>query len=548
MLQQIVPHSLLISPTAQSDPVTERAMGVAEIWAGIRQHKFLIALCCAVSIAMGGTFVYLAKPVYVAKTQVYIHPAQRAPSRAETVVGLLQLDNAQLESQVQLLESERIARHVIRAMNLVDNPELRPERVSSAQPQQFSDRFLPALIDTNGSGDLAPPDHFDTTRALNEAIVIRNFRQRLSAVRVGQSYVLEISFWAYDPELATRVANAVTAAYIRDQINERLEAANRGGEILEGRINALRTDVQALDRAVRAGLIDIRSFPSADGRVISSAWLPLEKSWPRTSLILALSGLMGMLVGGAAATIRAASDDRVRSAKQIESTLNTFVMGTLPQVRMQSTAHALDHIVTNPSSPFSRDVRQIKAEIEIAMQDGNVRCIGFASALPREGKSVIASNIAHAFAAVGRSTLLVDFDVYEQTLSSSFGVASPIELSTLVSDFNYEGRTAALPLSNNLDFLPSTCLASDVESSEFLGSPYMRAFLDRLRAQYDVIFVDLPAISTAPDARAISPFLDGIVVVTKFNSTTSTALSEAVQRLNRPAAKVIGIILNMYKR
>ena len=79
---------------------------------------------------------------------------------------------------------------------------------------------------------------------------IRAVQDRLAIKRIGLSYVIQISFWAYSAERAAEIANAVADAYITDQLEAKYQATRRASVWLQDRINELRAQVSAAERAV----------------------------------------------------------------------------------------------------------------------------------------------------------------------------------------------------------------------------------------------------------------------------------------------------------
>ena len=72
----------------------------------------------------------------------------------------------------------------------------------------------------------------------------------LNIRRVGQSYMMRIDFRSQNPEQAVKVANAMTDAYIFDQLNAKCQANRRAGDWLQDRLQTLREQAAEAERAV----------------------------------------------------------------------------------------------------------------------------------------------------------------------------------------------------------------------------------------------------------------------------------------------------------
>ncbi|GJD64266.1 Tyrosine-protein kinase etk [Methylobacterium frigidaeris] len=209
-------------------PITLRSFGGV-----LRQSWPIIAACIVLCVAGAASFVMLSVPVYSAATQLLIEP-QRQQQLLSFEAGMLDLtlDNAQVESQIELLRSERITSAVVKALGLSEDPEFQRE-----------DGWLSWL---RGSPETPARDAESERVRVATAILTR----RVGVRRVGQSYVIEITAQAFRPERAAEVANAYTDAYMRDQFDAKARVARSGADWLQARISDLRVELNGSARAV----------------------------------------------------------------------------------------------------------------------------------------------------------------------------------------------------------------------------------------------------------------------------------------------------------
>ena len=93
------------------------------------------------------------------------------------------------------------------------------------------------------------------------------FEDRLSAIRIGFSNVIEISYNSSDPERAAQIANAVADAYIADQLNAKFEANRVATTWLQNRVRELGEQASAAERAVNSFTLQ-NNIVAADGKLI----------------------------------------------------------------------------------------------------------------------------------------------------------------------------------------------------------------------------------------------------------------------------------------
>jgi succinoglycan biosynthesis transport protein ExoP len=189
-------------------------------------------------------------------------------------------------------------------------------------------------------------------------------------------------------------------------------------------------------------------------------------------------------------------------------------------------------------------MRGLKTSVDLVTHDQSLNCLAVTSLYPGEGKSTIASNLATLFAASGTRTLLIDGSPDEST-----GARNPAtDVSEGLFDILFGAATldkvkissASLPL----DRLSGGGRQSAPISSGLMGSDAMKQFLEQARKEYEMIIVDLPSMKTAADARAISPFVDAMIVVARSGGTPVEILSEALQELHSARAMILGVVLN----
>ena len=224
-----------------SEPMALETLSGAETlqtFLGFARRQFSVILFVTLlALALGVVYVATARPSYNAQAQLLIDARKVQVFQQQSILGDNPIDAAQVESQAEVLKSETVASSVIKNLRLADDPEF----VGSGGG------FLGALFDADSvklESDKIASD-FERSRS-----AIRAVQDRLAIKRIGLSYVIQISFWAYSAERAAEIANAVADAYIADQLEAKYQATRRASVWLQDRINELRAQVSAAERAV----------------------------------------------------------------------------------------------------------------------------------------------------------------------------------------------------------------------------------------------------------------------------------------------------------
>ena len=161
-------------------------------------------------------------------------------------------------------------------------------------------------------------------------------------------------------------------------------------------------------------------------------------------------------------------------------------------------------------------VRILRAAVKHAA-GSDAKCLLICSTGPKEGRSMIASGLALAFAETQDRVLLIDADMRSAHIRSRLRVDSVNGLSDVLTA-RVSIDKAIAKVNNHLDVICST--SSFVENpSALLESTAMYALLDSLRPKYDRILVDAPNANNFADACAVSAACDACVLVARYEKT-----------------------------
>lgn len=207
-------------------------VAVRDLFGFLWRNARIIALCIGVMLALALFYLSTTRPQYTGIATVFVE-SPRVQILRDDVGASTTRDNPTLESHAEVLRSDKIALVVIRQERLLDDPEF------SGTTKGWRTRI--AEMFTGPS----PPN---VPTAID---LIDGFRSRLNVKRVGQSFVIEVSFRSPDRVKAARLANAVTGAYINELVGSKTSAARLGAEWLEERVVELRRQTTAAARAVQ---------------------------------------------------------------------------------------------------------------------------------------------------------------------------------------------------------------------------------------------------------------------------------------------------------
>ncbi len=579
------PH--LRGPTVETGD-GDSMVTVSDIASFLRRWRFLILVFFLGGSFLAAFYAASADPVFTARTQILIEP--RLPQYTQQQEVATSLDAAQVETQIAVMRSEKIGEMVIDELDLMQNPDFfRIEGISFADRV---DRFLATLFRAVGLDAADRPDFFRrlAESGSGEAIELTDFERDRYAIalfqgaleirRVGVSYAIDIYVRSRNPELAAQIANATAEMFIREQTETKAAAAMAGGEWLERRLEEMRDRMNRATQVAQefrarhdyrvqrpspeftqderdegttleelevtadtyrqmyesfliayTNNVSSQSYPGADARIITPATTPLSASHPRKKLILAFGMVSGLAVGAGIGFLRHLLDRTLRSPRQISEELGLRCLAELPaQPGWNDGLGSFDAVVATPFTWFSESLRRAKAAL--GNGSGPLRCIGVTSAVPHEGKDVVACNLALLYARAGVRTVLVNADAGEQVLANMSPAGRGVAEST--------SRDPQMPGIVRQAFDDVDLLSA--ETSEWVRGTDLPDL-----TEYGMVVVNLPPLDSGADRLKIAGALDGTLVVTEWGRTPIELVRELLSSLQTHDAHVLGVLLTKVK-
>lgn len=323
-----------------------------------------------------------------------------------------------------------------------------------------------------------------------------------------------------------------------DRVEDRALSEETRIERLESRTTSL--------RASHATLLSLAG-DSEPGRlsILEPAVPPTMPAGPSLALATVLGMLIGSLLALAVALALTYLDDRLRTAEEIEAIVGAPTLGRLPRMprRARGPQQALQ-VLDEPRSPLAEAVRAMRTNIEFAGVDRPLQVIVVTSAIPAEGKTTVAANLAASFAQEGQRTLLIDADLRRPAIHDLLGLPNDQGLSQLIRS-GVALSAASVMLGSGHEYLrvlPSGPPPPD--PAELLGSRRFRALLDQVRGDFDRIIIDGPALAPVTDAALMAALADGTLIVIDSGRSRRDLVRRAREALTRVNAPVAGAVLN----
>jgi capsular exopolysaccharide synthesis family protein len=285
--------------------------------------------------------------------------------------------------------------------------------------------------------------------------------------------------------------------------------------------------------------------PSDQLRVVDPAEPATGPASPRTTLNIVLGAIVGLLVVVALAFLLETIDDRVKSAEDVERVTDLATIGTIMRMPGERGRKEMYRLATllYPRSPAAEAFRMLRTNLEFASLDQKFRSILVTSSVPHEGKTIIASNIAVAYAQSGRRVILIDADLRRPGVQNVFGIENGLGLTDLArsDDIHLEDVLHETEVPTLRVLTAGTIPANP---AELLGSQRMKNVLESIEEQVDLVVIDTAPVGAVTDAAVLAAEADATVFVIRGDKTSERVVRRAREALANVNAHVVGAVLN----
>lgn len=271
-----------------------------------------------------------------------------------------------------------------------------------------------------------------------------------------------------------------------------------------------------------------------------------KPSEPNRIMIILMGLFLGLGSGFAFVYVKNYFDKTIKTPEDIESQ-NVNVLAWIPKISQEESVGLKNPeliVAQKPDSLSSEAFRTIRTRLQFSHISKGAKVILVTSSVPGEGKTTVSTNLSASFAQSNKKTVIVDCDLRKPRISDLFGGDdSEGFLDYLFGRIPFDKIVKKSEV-RNLDFISAGTIPPN--PSEILGSPVMKAFIDKLRANYDVVIIDSPPIMAVSDAEILARFVDICLLVVSANTSEVDWLKESVSLLKQEHVNLAGVLLNNF--
>jgi succinoglycan biosynthesis transport protein ExoP len=303
---------------------------------------------------------------------------------------------------------------------------------------------------------------------------------------------------------------------------------------------------------------------SSNIRIVDPALIPTGPSRPNRSRNIMLSILVGLIGGIGLALLREYMDNTVKTPDDIETLARLPSLAVVPALPNsngkrngrflkllkspviagnEGRAELISHNM--PQSQMSEAFRALRTSLLLSQADHPPQVILMTSALPREGKTTAAVNLAVTLAQLGDKTLLVDADLRKPGINRALSLVDGKHAglsSYLAGVSSLDLITVPHPAITNLAAIPTGPIPPN--PADLLSSRKLTELIAELRTRYKFVVIDSPPIMAATDAVILSVVVDGVLLVVRSGETPKEAFTRTRDLLAGVKCHMLGVVLN----
>ena len=261
---------------------------------------------------------------------------------------------------------------------------------------------------------------------------------------------------------------------------------------------------------------------------------------PDLGRALLMGGLGGFAVGLGILLLIGKLDDRYISVSELEAHSELDVVGLIPRLKT-SEMHVLEE--SDKRHILVESFRNIRSSmLFMPAGDFNPKSFLISSAIPGEGKSTLAMDLAVTMALAGSKTLLIDGDLRRGRLNRHFAAKSEPGLAELLKEMVPLDETIVTTQMPNLSFMPrGKAMAAGTEP---LPGAKFSKLLNTLNDKFDYIILDSCPVLAADDSSAMAPLVDAVFFVVRARFTSARLFIRSLKLLAVRGVMVRGLIYN----
>lgn len=437
------------------------------------------------------------------------------------------------------------------------------------QSQEFVENQIPRLRQELQDAE----DRLNQFRMANQSIDIQFDTQRVlqQMVEIDQQ-LYELSVREIELSRLYTQSHPNYRALIRQREElqaEREQLSKEVGELPESQQQILRLtrDVEVSQQVYLQMLNTnqemniLRAGTIGNVRIIDDATLSPRPIAPRKALILALSIILGGMVGVGIAFVKGFLNRGIETPKDLED-VGISVYASIPLSDKQNAVEERIKRLTkrggsqaskqkyntmllardNPEELAVEALRSLRTSLHFAMLEAKNKVVMISGPSPEVGKTFVTSNLAVVLAQTGMKVLMIDADMRRGYVHTSFGIENTLGLADLLSEQTTKETAIQYGKIENLDVITRGSVPPN--PSELLMHKNFAKLVEWANENYDIVLIDTPPILAVTDPAIVGHYAGTNLIVARFMRNPVKEVEFTIERFEKAGIEIKGVILN----
>jgi capsular polysaccharide biosynthesis protein/Mrp family chromosome partitioning ATPase len=509
-------------------------------------------------------YSYLVLPKYEATSKILLESQKEIEKPLSKQLSMMRLGVQFSATQAEMFRSKTLISQVVKTLDLDNRPD--PEGLRGAIYVWLEDLFEKMQnLKTEIKGKIISLFTGSSPAPAIKATDFEKAVKQLSSDKVLKIEPLErtdvISIMAIDrdPEMATRIANAFSQAYIIYKIKldlAELQELYRDKHPHVVRVmNELKRAEAKLKTGEIKGLENLNDDTSiGDAKILQLATVPTKPVFPKKMINIITAMFLGAGLGIGYVFLLEAINQSIKTPKDVRDVLGVNFVGTIPFSDIPVSDRIFYDTGSTVGGKSSRkkgarimaywsSLRSIASQFHLKKQKENISIIMMVSATPKEGKSILSLGLASALSRItGERTLVVDANTIAPNIHKLAGLNNR-------TDFNYTNGSG-VAIEDVVQPIPDGALdvvylgKPAMHPEELFTSKEVKSFFEEAKKKYGFIIVDTPCLNEHKDALSLASVVDGVLFTVKSESTSKFVAGAAETALIENDIPIVGAVLN----
>ena len=336
--------------------------------------------------------------------------------------------------------------------------------------------------------------------------------------------------------------------------------------------------------AQRLNEIEVQTgLQESDVRTLSAAVLRQEPTKPRKVFTIALFAAFGLILSLAYILFRKFMDRSFNDPAELQSAYDIPVIGTIPRSpefpaqgiskksrEAKKRQALLRYVLKFPGSRMMEAIRDLRTSLlsserkkkqsgpPVGAASATGTVVVFTSSIPAEGKTTSSILLAMNLADLDKKVLLVECDLRRSTFETYFGPQTKLGLiDAIQADKDWKKAVWSDRATPTNKKVIRPVMKMDVifggvsktkNAADIFASDQFEVFIERAKAEYDLVILDAPPVLPVPDARLIAKLSDKVVYVIKAGQTPSSTVSAGLRLFETMNLRLDGLVLTQMKK